>query len=66
VQSILTDIKTFSGSEDVKKYLLNGNVNIWGNESPFHIRMLSTGIGKYNKAGITGLVKAGLHKVLLR
>jgi len=66
VQSILTGEKTFGDSEDVKKYLLNGNVNIWGNESPFHIRMFSTGIGKYNKAGITGLVKAGLHKVLLR
>jgi len=66
VQSILTGGNTFCDAEDVKKYLLNGNVNIWGNESPFHIRMLSTGIGKYNKAGITGLVKAGLHKVLLR
>lgn len=66
VLSIITGEETVSDSDDIKKYLQNGNINIWGNESPFHIRMLSTGIGKYKKAGITGLIKAGLHKVSLR
>ena len=63
VQSILTSEQNFSNIEDVKKYLLHGKINIWGKESPFHIRMLSTGIGKYNKDGITGLFNAALHKV---
>ena len=64
VQSILTGEQTFNNSEDVQKYLLKGNVTILGNESPFHIRMLSTGIGKYDKDGMTGLFNACLHKVL--
>lgn len=64
VQSILTGEQTFNNSEDVQKYLLKGNVTILGNESPFHIRMLSTGIGKYNKDGMAGLFNACLHKVL--
>ncbi len=66
VQSILSGKQIFKDDEDVKKFLLNGKVNIWGNESPFYIRKLSTVIGKYNKAGMTGLFNAGLHKVLLR
>lgn len=66
VRLILTGEQTFNNSEDIRKYLLNGNVNVRGTASPFHIRMLSAGIGKYNKAGISGLFKAGLRKVLLR
>ena len=66
MRSILTGEQIFNNSEDIRKYLLNGNVNVWGNASPFHIRMLSRGIGKYNKAGITGLFNAGLRKVLLK
>lgn len=66
VRTILTGEQIFNNSEDLRKYLLNGKVNAWGNASPFHIRMLSAGIGKYNKAGITGLFNAGLHKILLR
>lgn len=66
VQSILNGKQIFKDDEDVKKFLLNEKVNIRGNESPFYIRMLSNAIGKYNKAGMTGLFNAGLHKILLR
>lgn len=66
VQSILSGKQIFNDDEDVKKSLLSGKVNIWGNESPFYNRLLSIAIGKYNKAGITGLFNAGLNKVLLR
>lgn len=64
VRSILTGEQIFNNNEDIRKYLLNGNINVCGNSSPFH--MLSAGIGKYNKAGITGLFNAGLRKILLR
>ncbi|NJD51388.1 MAG: PHP domain-containing protein [Candidatus Methanoperedens sp.] len=66
VRLVLTGERISNNSEDIRKYLLDGKVNTWGNTSPFHIRMLSAGIGKYNKAGITGLFNAGLRKILLR
>lgn len=66
VQSILTDEQTFNSSEDVKKYLLNGNINVQGNESPFYVRKLSIGIGKYNKSGISGLFNSALRKAVIK
>ncbi len=64
MQTIFADEQTFDDSEDIKKHLLKGKVNVWGSESPYYIRMLSTGIGRYKTNGMTGLANAGLRKVL--
>lgn len=63
VQTIFTGEKTFSDSDDVKKSLLKEKMIVQGSESPYHVRMLSAGIGKYKTDGMAGLVTAGLRKV---
>lgn len=51
---------------EIQKYLLNGKVDIQGNESTYYIRTLSKGLGRYKKNGVMGLVNSGLHKVIRR
>lgn len=50
--------------EDIRRQLLNGEIKVSGRESPYYVRMLSVGIGRYKKDGTYGLMKAGLHKII--
>ncbi len=65
-RTILTNGQALSNSEDIRKCLLYGDLEIKGRESPYHIRMLSAGTGKYKKNGILGLLNASLQKILMR
>ena len=45
-------------SEEVRKILLKGTGTTFGTESPFYIRMLSRGIGRYEQDGASGVIKS--------
>ena len=49
--------------EEIRKTLIGGSNIPIGRESPLYIRMLSKGIGRYNKDGVSGLVNS-IHKVI--
>ena len=61
-----TILETYASAsdDDIRKCLLKGYAKIVGSELPFHLRMLSVGVGKYKKEGLIGLIKAGCKKVL--
>lgn len=50
--------------EDIKDYLLKGEVSINGVESPYYLRLLSVGIGRFRRDGVVGLVGSCRNKVL--
>lgn len=50
--------------DDIKDYLLKGEVAINGKESPYPLRLLSVGIGRFRRDGAVGLMKSGINKVL--
>ena len=49
--------------DDIKDYLLKGEVAIIGKESPYYLQWLSAGIGRFRRDGAVGLMKSGINKV---
>ena len=45
-------------SEEVRKVLLKGTCIPFGTESPFYVRMLSKGIGRYKRDGALGIINS--------
>lgn len=62
VQTIIQGCE--ASSDDVKNCLLHSEVVINGKESPYYLRLLSVGIGRYRKDGVVDLLKSSINKVL--
>lgn len=64
VQTVFSKDNISFESDDIRNYLLNGKFKITGVESPYHLRLLSRGIGKYKKEGLINLLKMNAKKFL--
>lgn len=58
---VQTILKNYDGN--IRETILKGRIEVRGSELPKHLRLISTGLGKYKKEGILGLGKGVWSKL---